>query len=206
MSRLPVYSWPDKRAAALKALAEHGVVLVSVATPLAASREFARQQIRSALSDLLSRRFELSPEQIHLDREPGKRPGQHLAIPGHHIALSISHEQGLSAAAICHGTAATTIGLDLLHIAHLPDWREVAELYLGEQITASIASAPLAQQASYFATHWARLEAKFKCRGVALSEWSAQLERELSGCTLSELDLPEGYAGALAISQPVQRT
>jgi 4'-phosphopantetheinyl transferase len=205
MSRQAVYCWPDKRDAALKVLTDHGVVLVSVVTPAAGSREFARQQIRSALRDLLSRRFELSPEQIHLDLEPGKRPGQHLEIPAHHIALSISHEQGLSVAAIYDGTAASTIGVDLLRIAHLPDWRDVAKLYLGEQITASIASAPLAQQASYFAAHWARLEAKFKCRGVALSEWSKQLERELSGYTLSELDLPEGYAGALAISQPAQR-
>lgn len=203
MSRLPVYPWPDKRVAALKALAEHGLVLVSVATPADASRELARQRIRSALSDLLSNNFDIPAAQIQLDHEPGKRPGQHLAVPGHHIALSISHEPGLSIAAICDGRPATTIGIDLLRIAHLPDWRDVAGLYLGEQITASIASAPLTQQASYFAAHWARLEATFKCRGLPLSEWSAQLERELSGCTFSELDLPEGYAGALAISDSV---
>lgn len=203
---LAVYPWPEQRKAALAALAEHALVLVSVATPESASRDFARQQIRLALADLLSCAYACPVEQLILERQAGQVPGLDLSIPGHEISLSISHENGLSIAAICdkdvEGKAhkyANGLGIDLLKIQHLPDWQAVAALYLGPQISAAIAATALDQQAACFALHWAQLEARLKCQGLALSEWPQPSEHALCAYRFQELALPTGYVGALAI-------
>ncbi|MFZ6748610.1 4'-phosphopantetheinyl transferase family protein [Undibacterium sp. Ren11W] len=216
MSALTVYPWPEQSAAACAALAEHALVVLSVITPASASRDFARQQIRLALGNVLSQYSGCPVEQLILERQAGQVPGLKLSIPGHQIAISISHESGLSIAAIAainHGSRdnfsdrqpdsdkqRAGLGIDLLKIAHLPDWQEVAALYLGPQVSAAIAATPLPQQAACFARHWAQLEAKLKYQGLALSEWSEQSTADVQAYLLQELALPTGYAGAIATS------
>ncbi|AZP13636.1 4'-phosphopantetheinyl transferase family protein [Undibacterium parvum] len=238
MSVLTVYSWPEQSAAALTALAEHALVVVSIASPAAASREWARQQLRLAVRDLLSCAYACTSEQLVLERQPGQVPGLKLSIPGHQIALSISHESGLSIAAIRtrqrnealeHGEHSEQqpneaevgaennaedsskneyangtdldwkIGVDLLKLAHLPDWQAVATLYLGPEVSAAIAATDPAQQMACFALHWAQLEARCKCQGLGLSEWSVSSNADTAAYRYQQLDLPTGYVGALAI-------
>jgi 4'-phosphopantetheinyl transferase len=237
MSVLTVYSWPEQSAAALTALAEHALVVLSIASPATASRDWARQQLRLAVRDLLSCAYACTSEQLVLERQPGQVPGRELSIPGHQIALSISHESGLSIAAIrtrqrnaalehaeqqpneddaevgaevgaedgaedeyAHGTDLVwEIGVDLLKLAHIPDWQAVATLYLGPEVSAAIAAAEPTQQMTCFALHWAQLEARCKCQGLGLSEWSKQSSADTAAYHYQQLALPTGYVGAIAI-------
>lgn len=203
MPRVPVYPWPEKRALALQEWTKHQLVVVSIATtPADTSREKMRQQVRVALADLLCAALGCQPGTINLVHEPGKPPGEKLSIflPDHlaksQIGMSISHEQGLSIAAICLDAA---IGVDLVQIDAQIEWQAVAQLYLGAPAAAGIGKLPLSQQASHFALQWASLEAKLKCHHLALTEWSGALDATLADCKLRELDLPQGYAGALAV-------
>ncbi|MDO8180057.1 MAG: 4'-phosphopantetheinyl transferase superfamily protein [Undibacterium sp.] len=211
---VPVYGWPENRELALQELTKNRLVVFSIATQIVsyeaishdADRRQIRKQIRVALTDLLCAALDCLPEHINLTHEPGKPPGNNLSIslpdslPGHQISISISYEQGLSVAAICLDGS---IGIDLVRIDTQIEWHAVAELYLGKQMSAEIAKAPLLQQASYFALRWASLEAKLKYHQLALTEWSPELELALSGCAIRELDLPQGYAGALALPSPI---
>jgi 4'-phosphopantetheinyl transferase len=239
MSVLTVYSWPEQSAAALAALAEHALVVVSIASPATANREWARQQLRLAVRDLLSCAYAYPAEQLRLERQPGQVPGRELSIPGHQIALSISHESGLSIAAIrtrqrnealehiehseqqpkevevgaearVEDSAEASskneyahldwkVGVDLLKLAHIPDWQAVATLYLGPEVSAAIAATNPAQQMACFALHWAQLEARCKCQGLGLSEWSEPSSADMAAYRYQQLDLPTGYVGALAI-------
>ncbi len=112
------------------------------------------------------------------------------------MSLSISHESGLSVAVICGGGVA---GIDIVRVDETLDWKPVAELYLGAEIACAIGRRPVHDQARCFALKWAEQEARLKCRGLAISEWSAGLARELAQCRAIPLDLPATYAGSLAI-------
>lgn len=212
MARLPVYPWPEQRVAALAGLAEQHLVVVSVVTAMAeavtpaSTRQMARAQIRLALTDLLSGAFACPAQQINLEHEPGQPPGRHLSLilPEHRISLSISHEHGMSIAAIAvmDGVAVadgTGVGVDLLLIDPGMDWQAVAQLYLGMPAYQHIRLAPPSEQAACFAQLWANQEARLKAHGMALTEWSPRLAQDLAACDIRELDLPPAYAGALAL-------
>lgn len=206
MSRHLVYSWPENRALALQALQEHSLAVVSVGTSIAlvetvsheTHRTQARMQLRAALTDVLSTFLACAPEDIDLTHKPGQAPKRNLCLsmPEMQIGISISHEQGLSIAAIyLNGD----VGVDLVLIDTQIEWQAVADLYLGPQVSAEIAKAPASQQAACFSVEWANFEAKLKCCQRALTEWSPELEQALKNCVVHELDLPQGYAGVLAL-------
>lgn len=206
MSRHPVYSWPENRALALQALKENRLAVVSIATPILsgkttsheAHRTQARIQLRAALTDVLSTFLECAPEHINLTHKSGQAPQKNLCLsmPEIQIGISISHEQGLSIAAIYLDG---DVGVDLVLIDNQIEWQAVAELYLGAQVSAEIAKVPASQQTAYFSLEWASLEARLKCRQRALIELSPELKRVLKNCMVHELDLPQAYAGVLAL-------
>ncbi|MES2049881.1 MAG: hypothetical protein V4447_15885 [Pseudomonadota bacterium] len=204
MARHPVYSWPDNRALALRALQEKRLVVVSIATETASTatatpetyRAQARMQLRAALIDVLSTFLACAPEDIDLTHTPGQAPKRNLCLsmPDTQIGISLSHEQGLSIATIYLDG---NVGVDLVLVNPKIEWQAVAELYLGAQVSGQIAKTPASQQAAYFSLQWASFEAKLKCCQRALSEWSPELELILKDCAIRELDLPRGYAGML---------
>jgi 4'-phosphopantetheinyl transferase len=206
MSRHPVYSWPENRALALHALKEKQLAIVSIATQTAptdnasheAHRAQIRKQLRAALTDVLSTFLECAPVDIDLAHTPGHAPKRNVcsSLPDKQFGISISHEQGLSIAAIYLDGF---IGVDLIVIDPRIEWHAVAQLYLGAQVSAEIVKQPASQQATYFSLQWANFEAKLKCHQHALTEWSPELEQSLNNCVLHELDLPQGYSGALAL-------
>jgi 4'-phosphopantetheinyl transferase len=110
--------------------------------------------------------------------------------------LSLSHEPGLSVAAIC---TSGKVGVDLMRIEPELDWIATAQLYLAPRLVEEIGLSPEAEQAEAFARAWTQQEARLKYCGLALHEWDAELERELSVCRTLELGLPAGYCGALAL-------
>ena len=206
MSRHPVYSCPENRALALQALKEHSLAVVSIATQPASGetasheshRAQVRMQLRAALTDVLSTFLECAPEDIDLTHTPGQAPKRSLcrSMPDRQIGISISHEQGLSIAAIYLDGG---VGVDVVMIDPKIEWHAVAELYLGPQVSAEIAKVSVSQQPAYFSLEWASLEARSKCCQRALSEWSSELEQVLKNCVVYELDLPGGYAAVLAL-------
>lgn len=112
------------------------------------------------------------------------------------VHFSISHETGLSIAAVAPDSK---VGLDIVLIDPEIDWRSVSQLYLGPRAYLAITSMPPDQQVGHFSLLWASHEARLKCHGIAVSEWSPQLERTLADCQVRSLNLPSGYAGAVAL-------
>ncbi len=206
MSRHPVHSWPENRALALQALKEHSLAVVSISTQITSGetvshethRAQARMQLRAALTDVLSTFLACAPEDIDLTHTPGQAPRRNLcrSMPERQIGISLSHEHGLSIAAIYLDGG---VGVDLVLIDTQIEWQAIAELYLGAQVAAEIAKAPASSQAACFSLEWANFEAKLKCCQRALTEWSPELEPVLKKCIVHQLNLPQGYAGALAL-------
>ncbi len=215
MPGLSVYSWPMQRDAAIEELTHQRLVVLCIDTTLADGKVFAhaavrqdvRVKIRQALSELLGRVFACPAQQIDLTHVPGQAPGKSLSMifPDHQIALSISHEQGLSIAAVSLGKN-HAIGIDLVRIDQQMEWRSVAELYLGSQASAEISAYPAPEQAMHFARLWSGLEAKLKSHERALTEWSPQLAQDLADCQTMQLDLPSAYAGTLALRASAKTT
>lgn len=187
----PVHPWPEAKR--LPGPGEELLVL-GIATPDTAIRDAARRRTRLALRSVLGELLDLPPERVPLLAEPGQAP--RLDLPERRIALSVSHERGLSLAAIHLGSA---VGIDLMRSENEPDWEAVARDYLGERTRERIGRLPPAQRPPAFADAWTRLEACRKCLGLALAEWDPALEKALSRCRTHRLRLPRGLAGTVAL-------
>jgi 4'-phosphopantetheinyl transferase len=198
-SLLKVQPWPGPHPLSAAALgADANPVVLAVATPDTAIRDVARDLVRQALREALGVLLECPPNAVRLVSQPGQP--LRLDTPGPQIGLSVSHERGLSLAAIHAGGA---VGIDLMRVEQrsdwLPDWEPVARAYLGHQAHDRIARQPPPNRPQSFAREWTRLEACLKCRSLPLQEWSPALQRELLRCRLFDLDLPDdGFVGTLA--------
>lgn len=198
---LAVHPWPGS-AHLLRAASQqqNGLIVIGVTTPMTTQRELSRQRIRIAVHEALVVLLALPPEAIQLLSVPGQPPQIKLpAFPAQRIGLSISHEPGLTLAAICLRGA---IGIDLMRSEDHPDsqqdWQAVVRDYLGPQACARINGNPPAVRPLAFAQEWTRLEAVLKCHGQALTEWNPELEHRMLRCHMSELDLPAGLVGTVA--------
>jgi 4'-phosphopantetheinyl transferase len=172
-------------------------VVLMVATPDTTVRDEARALARTALRGYLAPLIGCAPAAVPLQIEPGKAP--QLALAGRPLQLSISHEAGLTLAAMRSGGK---VGVDLMRIpdAPLPDWQALAQDYLGPEALAALSRLGAGQQQHAFARAWTRHEAALKCLGLQLQEWTPGLARQLASCELGALALPGGYVGALALS------
>ncbi len=153
-------------------------------------RATARRTIRSALLAALAETSGLPASAVRLCGAPGEAPYA-LLDDGRRAALSISHDGDLSVAALRLDGGA--VGIDLMQVVDVPDWRAVARDYLGPACAATLADV------SAFARAWSEREARFKCRGLALAEWGGRDETLLSACTCRSLVLPDGYTGSIAV-------
>ncbi len=165
------------------------LLMVTVDTKNTPIRESARQRVRSVLREILG--------DVELISIPGQPIGQ--AGQGNSPWISVSHESGLSLLAV-HRSG--PVGVDLLRIPDSPDWQtEIPQLamdYLGPENAGQIAQLPDPEQIARFAQMWTEHEARLKCRGLALQEWSVALEAWLSPCCVQQLALPAGLVGAVA--------
>lgn len=180
---LEILRWP---AAVDKA---QDLLIVAIDTPETPIRHAARQRVRDVLGDILG------------DVELISVPGQpiRLAVRDSTVGISVSHESGLSLLAI-HFSG--PVGIDLLKEADSPDWQTeipmLARDYLDPQTAQRIAELAPSAQMMQFSHAWTKQEARLKCRGYGLEEWSEALENELSSCRVRPLTLPAGYVGAVA--------
>jgi len=165
------------------------LLIVAIDTPDTPIRDSARRLVRNVLRDILG------------DVELVSALGQpiRLAQQDSPISISVSHENGLSLLAVCRSGP---VGIDLLRIPESPDWQAqiptLAHDYLGPKIAQRIASLPPEDQTTQFAQAWTEHEARLKCQGRGLEEWSAELEQLLSPYRVQRLALPAGYVGATA--------
>jgi 4'-phosphopantetheinyl transferase len=187
--------WPDSDSAAAPG-ADGTPVVLMLATPATTLRDEARALVRTALRSYLAPLVDCVAAMVPLQIEPGQAP--RLDVPGRSIHLSISHEAGLTLAAVRDGGQ---VGVDLMRAteAALPDWQATAHDYLGTDATARILAVAAAERPCAFARAWTRHEAALKCLGLPLSEWTPALARTLASCELVDLPLPAGYVGAVAL-------
>lgn len=173
-------------------------IVLTIATPDTSIRDAARKLARRALRDALGVLLDRAPHDIPLISRPGEP--LRLDLPGSRIGLSLSHEPGLTLAAIHLGGA---VGIDLMRVETgndwLSDWQAVARDYLGPQVSALIDILPATQQAQAFAHAWTRLEARLKCLSMPLQEWSPALEQQLACCRTYGIALPDGLVGTVAV-------
>lgn len=193
---LAVHPWPGALPAA-----HDGLIVIGIAAPPGERREVARERVRLAVRQAAAQLSAVVPEQIELASAPGQAPRLRLTRTGvtSMAGLSISHEEGLSLAAIhLHGP----VGIDLMRVQDVPDWQAVARDYLGEAMAGALARLAPPQRAIAFARAWTAREAGLKCEGLPLAEWTAlpcaARWRHL------ELALPAGLCGSLVVKASTQ--
>lgn len=193
------HAWPQAAACALAALrATPALAVIRIATPDTEMRQAARVHTRAAVRNLLAAVLQQPAATLPLISQPGQ--ALMLDQPGTHIGLSVSHAPGLSVAAVHrHGA----VGVDVMRTGDgadgMPDWETVARDYLGPAAQRRIAQATPGQQALAFARAWTAHEARLKCLGLALTEWTPALEQRLATCTVTVLDVLPGWCGAVAV-------
>lgn len=199
---MQVLPWPLRAADALLALqSEAACVVISIATPYTDNRTLARQSVREALGDLLAGYWQQPVEAIELSNRTGE--ALTLLSPPFTVGLSISHAPGCSLAAVHLNRA---VGVDVARIDTQsfggeyaqPEWGQLAQDYMGPDTHRQLARTAPTVRALAFAQAWCDLEAKLKCLGRGLTEWTPALGHALEGCQLIALDLPEPLRGALA--------
>jgi len=191
---LPVHSWEEAQAAAAAALRKADApVVISLRTPATTLRAAARAQARAAVRELLGTLLDRAPEAVPLVTTPGQPP--RLDLPGTPLGLSLSHDSGITLAALYPGGAT---GVDVMRIDALPDWEMLALDYLGPAERDAIAALPAGRRDHAFAQAWTRMEACIKCLGIGLREWTPELQRLLARCSVRQLALNEGLSGAVA--------
>lgn len=175
-------------------LAADDLHVLAVKTPETLRRDSARQIVRRALCDALSKLLSAKEESIALISSPGQPI--RLAPPWRHIGISVSHEPGLSLAAVHLGGP---VGIDLMRLgAPIADIELLAHDYLGPAAAMAIGTQPAETRQLAFANAWTRLEARLKCLALPLNEWAPELETQLATCTVTELAMPSGWIAAVA--------
>ena len=173
------------------------------------SRQRARDQVRLALRALVARHYQLPAHAIQLSDQRGTRVHATLVtsapLPAgwHTLGLSISHAPlggPAGSVALIALRPAGLVGVDLAALP--PGWaagddhalRRQAALYLGPAHPAAAAADDPAQPADHRATRfvqgWAELEARLKCLGQPLAEWSPALVQRLARCRSAAVQWP----------------
>ena len=141
-----------------------GVLVIGIAAVL--PRLEARQRIRAAVRAAAAQWLKMDIESISLESTPGAPP--RLLLAGRAAGLSLTHDEGISLAAIhLHGA----VGIDVMRVQDIPDWANLARDYLGPQVAGELAACPDAQRPLRLAQAWTAREAALKCAGLPLMEW-----------------------------------
>ena len=204
-SLVAVHAWPQCIDMAVDELrSSQALTVISVPTPATTNRLQARELIRVALRETLAKFFNQPAASITLVSQPG-RAIYVMNSPHGCLQVSVSHMPGMSLAAI---TKLTGVGVDLMQVDQdvkvmfdwTHNWAQVALDYLGPVESGLLKSTPSSYRPTAFAEAWTRLEARLKCLGLALTEWTPILEKQLAACHVMALALPENYCGAIAIN------
>ena len=167
---------------------------------LSYDREQARLQARAALHSCLTQDLGCPEDALQISNQRNEAPqlwlyGERLGQP----FCSISHALGLALLA-WHGGG--PVGVDIQAVndgTSRHELQAVAQIFLAPKM-AQVLDA-IAQDALFFkafASAWAVQEARLKCAGVGLVEWSAELESSLACLHCTPVAMADGYAAAVA--------
>ncbi len=166
-----------------------------------AERRHARSATREAACGRLAALLGCTPRQLALSDMRGQPPRLHWLGPGAApgplatLRLSLSHAPGVSLLAWhAHGA----VGVDLQAVPHHAGTAELlrtAALYLGDAARQALArQAPGDEFADAFTRRWTLHEARLKCLGQPLCEWTPALGAALASVRAAALVLP-AWAG-----------
>ena len=178
--------------------AEHPAVWV-----LRGHGQHVRGEARVFLRELLAAYLGTAPDQVPLCFSSGQAPVVAAPWQGRRLSVSMSYSQGVALIGLCPGAR---IGVDVTDIAPMPDWAQVARLYLGPESVVRLTALDGVARDRMFARAWAELEARGKCLGLGLKEWSsdrqARLQAPFIQVSTGELEgSPSGLAYAVAVAR-----
>ena len=192
---LIVYFWPES---ADDIPVNQSLIVIAVRTSPTTLRSQARKLIRMAIIQVLADKLSCSYTEIKLISQSGQ--SVKVSQPRQNIGLSISHEPGLSLAAI---NMNGNVGIDLIDVKSIPNDNEIYKLaleYLGTQVTECLSFLPSELQKYAFAKAWTEFEARLKCQEKSLDEWTSSITLQLNTLTIRPLKLPESYIGTVVFS------
>ena len=164
-----------------------GVLVIGIAGAM--QRAEARVRLRLAICEAVAQWLHIAIDGVSVDSQPGQAP--RLLLAGRAAWLSISHDDGISLAAIhLHGP----VGIDVMRVVDIPDWYALARDYLGPQVATQLRACPDAQRPLALAQAWTAREAALKCAGLALTEWHGVTP----ACRLQAVPMPAAYMATLA--------
>jgi len=172
-------------------LAEQGVCAGWLSLP--GPRPAQRVALRRLLPDTLSVAFGQASGSLTLV-ETGTAPRLSGLAGAEWLSLSYAGER------VAFALATRPVGIDLVEVGALPDWRDVAANFLGPDITAMLSALPVHECDSAFALAWAELEARGKARGEGLAEWSEGRAASLAEGVLVRREAADGHAMALVLA------
>ena len=177
-----------------------GVPQLRLLQGLSHDREQARFQARAALRSCLARERACPEAALHISNQRNEAPqlwlhGERLSQP----FCSISHTPGLALLAWHDGGS---VGVDIQAVnegVSRHELRAVAQIFLAPNTAQALDGIALdALFFKAFASAWAAQEARLKCAGVGLVEWSVKLETSLACLHCTPVTLADGYAAAVA--------
>ena len=169
---------------------------------------------RAYLRQVLASYIQVEPSRIRLRTASHGRP---QLADGGDLSFNLSHADGMVAVVVARGTR---VGMDLERLRPIEDVGELARGLFHPREVAALLSAPSAQRSAAFLSIWTRKEAIVKADGRGLSvplDRFDVLSRDGQGMgrprdvdgdlpyVFSDLDLPDGLCGAVAVAKPGAR-
>lgn len=152
-------------------------------------REVARAHLRALLGTYLG----IRPDRVPLHLAPGQAPRVDTPWQGLSLSISLSYAGGVALIGLCPGAR---IGVDLVEIVPIPDWDRVAQLYLGPEAALRLVKMNRDGEKN-FVLAWAEMEARSKCLGQGLQEWSPTRQQRLYSPSIQAVtfELPASRTG-----------
>ena len=195
---LNVYFWPESAGSIPM---NENLIVIAVSTLPTTLRSQARKLIRIAITQVLANKLACPNAEIKFISQSGQ--SLKLSQPRQNIGLSISHESGLSLAAI---NMNGRVGVDLIDMKSIPNDNEIYKLaleYLGIQVAEYLLFLPSELQKHAFANAWTKFEARLKCEEKSLTEWIPSSPLQINNLTIRSLKLPESYVGTVVFSDSI---
>jgi 4'-phosphopantetheinyl transferase len=156
----------------------------------------------SSLRQILSYYTSVTPGAIQFGSGKNGKPYlENGAAPS--LSFNLSHSGELAVVAVAE---VSEIGVDIEQIRPMPDWRQIAKGTFHQAETEWVCAAKVDHRAEAFFEVWTAKEAYIKASGNGLSHpldsfavVGANPQQEYS---ITRLQLPEGYAGAVAYPPP----
>ena len=181
--------------------AKQNLIVIAVRTVPTSLRLQARKLIRIAIRQVIAKKLACPYAEVKFISELGQ--SLKLAQPRQNIGLSISHESGLSLAAI---NMNGKVGVDLIDIKSIPNSNEIDTLaleYLGAEVAEYLSHLSVEEQSRAFAQAWTEFEARLKCQEKSLTEWIPASALQLNTLAVRSLSMPESYIGTVVFSDSI---